>query len=79
MVPQLAKTLGVSLDQLLEDTNNEYWEKQYKNTLLDDRYMNKATYTTVFITLCCVLVYQIGLLFLGFVETFISVLKSAWA
>ncbi|MBR6528639.1 MAG: helix-turn-helix domain-containing protein, partial [Firmicutes bacterium] len=33
IIPNLTKTLGVSIDQLLEDTNNEYWEKQYKNYL----------------------------------------------
>ena len=26
----LSKTLGVTIDQLLEDSNNDYWETQIK-------------------------------------------------
>ena len=71
IIPNLSKTLGVTIDQLLEDSNNDYWETQYKKTLSKDIFLNKATYQSILVSLCYVLIYQIGLIFIGLIELYI--------
>lgn len=70
IIPNLTKTLGVSIDQLLEDTNNEYWEKQYKNTLSEEN-KNKSAYITLLVTIKCIFIYQLSLLIIALIESYV--------
>lgn len=71
IIPNLAKTLDVSIDQLLEDTSNDYWENQYKLTLSEDSCEKKAIYISILITICCILIYQVSLITIILIESYV--------